>query len=115
LLEGAAMLLEDYFDFDANDRIRFKGSRLGIEFVIERFLQGESPAMILHNYHHAVNLEQIYASITYYLHNKAALDDSMAKNKAIAEAEYQEYLKQEPPSVIKRLKAMRAEREKVGS
>ena len=43
-----------------------------------------------------LTLEQVYAAITYYLHNKAEVDDYIRRGEVIAEAYYQEYLQQEP-------------------
>jgi hypothetical protein len=57
-------------------------------------------------------LEQIYATVTYYLHNRTEIDAYMKRGEEAAEKAYEEYLKKEPPEVIKRLRAIRAEREK---
>ena len=37
------MQLEDYFDFLTPDDIRIKGTRIGIETVLEDYLEGASP------------------------------------------------------------------------
>ncbi len=106
------MELEDYFEFDDCDRIRVKGTRMPIEFIIDAFLEGESPGQILQNYHHSVSLEQIYATVTYYLHKKEDLDAYVKRRREAEDKAYEEYLKQEPPEVVKRLQKIRAEREK---
>jgi uncharacterized protein (DUF433 family) len=105
------MELESYFEFDDCDRIRVKGTRMAIEFLIDRFKEGESPETIARDYPHSVNLEQVYATITYYLHNKEIIEAYLQRKRAFEEAAYEEYLRQEPPEVVKRLLAIRAQRE----
>jgi uncharacterized protein (DUF433 family) len=66
------MQLEDYFDFLAPDDIRLKGTRIGIETVLYEYLHGsQSPEVIAQRY--SVSLEQVHATITYYLHNEETL------------------------------------------
>src|SRR5579863_10351188 len=65
-----AMQLEDYFDFFAEDDIRIKGTRVGIETVLYDFIHRQrSPEEIAATYP-TLTLEQVYATILYYLHNK---------------------------------------------
>jgi uncharacterized protein (DUF433 family) len=107
------MQLEDYFEFEKTDRyerIRIKGSRIAVETVIDAFLNGESAEQILENYP-TLTLEEVYATITYYLHNQADVDGYIARTRAAEEAAYQEYLKQEPPEVVKRLRALKAQQQ----
>ncbi len=103
------MQLEDYFEFDDCDRIRVKGTRIGIEIIIRDYLEGYLPEQIVNNYRRSLNLEQVFATLTYYLHNKAEVDAYIQRGEAAAEANYQEYLKQERPEVVKRLLALRAQ------
>ncbi|WP_225225326.1 DUF433 domain-containing protein [Komarekiella delphini-convector] len=63
------MQLEDYFEFLNPDDIRIKGHRIGIDNVIQYYLQGYSPEQILEELP-SLNLEKIYATLTYYLHNR---------------------------------------------
>jgi uncharacterized protein (DUF433 family) len=47
------MLLEDYFDFLADDDIRIKGTRVGIETVLDDYIhRGQSPEAIAQNLFH---------------------------------------------------------------
>lgn len=108
------MQLEDYFEFEqfkTCDRIRLKGSRIAIEHILDPYFRGESPERIYQGYRRSLTLEQVYATLTYYLHNKAAVDAYLERGRAADEAAYQEYLKQEPPEVVKRLKAILKQRE----
>jgi uncharacterized protein (DUF433 family) len=78
LLEGKTMQLEDYFDFLAEDDIRIKGTRVGIETVLYDFIhRARSPEEIAQTYP-SLNLEQVYATILYYLHNKEAVSKYLA-------------------------------------
>lgn len=67
------MQLEDYFTFLAEDDIRLKGTRVGIETILYDFIHRErSPETIASTYP-SLTLEQVYATILYYLHNKEAV------------------------------------------
>ncbi len=64
------MQLEDYFDMLADNDIRLKGTRVGIETVLHDFLYWKrTPEEIAQSYI-TLNLEQVYATILYYLHNQ---------------------------------------------
>ena len=63
------MQLEDYFIFLSTDDIRIKGHRIGIDNILFYFLEGYSPEEIKSIYPD-LSLEKIYATITYYFHNK---------------------------------------------
>lgn len=68
------MLLEDYFDFLAPDDIRIKGHRIGIETVLYDYIfRARTPEEIAKTYT-TLTLEEVYATILYYLHNKEAVD-----------------------------------------
>jgi len=67
------MQLEEYFEFLAEDDIRLKGTRVGIETVLYDFIHRKrSPETIASTYP-SITLEQVYATILYYLHNKEAV------------------------------------------
>jgi uncharacterized protein (DUF433 family) len=67
------MQLEDYFDFLSPTDIRLKGHRVGIDTVLSYYLEGYTPEEIAANLP-TINLEKIYATITYYLHNRTQID-----------------------------------------
>jgi uncharacterized protein (DUF433 family) len=84
------MQLEDYFEFVAVDNIQLKGHRIGIEDVMKYYRQGYSPQEILQELP-TLNLEKIYATLTYYYHNQAQIDpliDRLRKAKIKKEQEY---------------------------
>ncbi len=67
------MQLEGYFDFFAPDDIRLKGTRVGIETILYDYIhRGQAPEAIAATYP-SLSLEQVYATILYYLHNSDAV------------------------------------------
>jgi uncharacterized protein (DUF433 family) len=108
------MQLEDYFEFEKYDtehgpveRIRIKGHRIGIEHVIELFNQGMSPERIRHNFP-TLDLEKVYATITYYLHNRQAVDEYIRQGEKIADAYYQQWLAT-PSPMREKMRAIKAQ------
>ena len=67
------MELESYFEFLSEEDIRIKGTRIGIETVLDDYLDGISPEEIAVRYR-SLTLEQVYATITYYLQNREKVD-----------------------------------------
>jgi len=64
------MQLEDYFNFLAPNDIRLKETRIGIETILYDFIyQARTPEEIANTYP-SLTLEQVYATILYYLHEK---------------------------------------------
>ena len=106
------MKIEDMFEFINPTAIRIKGTRVGIEIVIEQFLKGADPREIQRLYPN-LTLEQIYATITYYLFNKEKINAYIAEEIKQAEAAYEEQLKNPSPGV-KRLMKIKAELEAQG-
>jgi uncharacterized protein (DUF433 family) len=105
------MQLEDYFDFLAPDDIRIKGSRIGIESVLYEYIHREqSPEAIAARFP-TLTLEQVYATILYYLHNREEIEAYIADW-----LEYGRRMREEqdrnPPPVVARLRALKAERQK---
>jgi len=100
------MQLEDYFDFLAPNDIRIKGSRIGIESVLYEFIhRAQTPEEIDARFW-SINLEQVFATILYYLHNKEEVHQYMTDW-----IEYGRRMREEqeknPPPVIKRLRKLR--------
>lgn len=71
------MQLEDYFDFLAPNDIRLKGHRIGIETVLYEYIhRSQAPEEIVDDFP-TLSLEQIYATILYYLNNQERIDAYM--------------------------------------
>jgi uncharacterized protein (DUF433 family) len=107
--DAFAVQLEDYFDFLGPDEIRIKGHRIGIEHVVEYYNSGYNADDIAREFP-GLSLEKIYATITYYLHNRAAVDAYIKRQDRQSEAAYQAWAAN-PSPVVKRLRAILAERE----
>ncbi len=103
------MQLEDYFEFLDPDDIRIKGHRIGIDDVIKYYLDGYSPDQILEELP-TLNLEKIYATLTYYLQNRRQMDAYMLRLARWREERYQEGLANLSPLAL-RLRAIKAQRE----
>jgi len=72
------MELEAYFDIVAPDDIRIKGTRIGIESILYEYThRGQSPEAIAERFH-SVSLEQVYATILYYLRDREQIDAYLA-------------------------------------
>jgi uncharacterized protein (DUF433 family) len=110
------MKLEDYFEFEKFDtkfgvaeRIRIKGHRISIEKVIELFNAGVSAELIQQVHYPTLTLDEVEATIAYYRQNKNEVEAYFDRSRKIEDGFYQEYLKQEPPPIVKRLRALRAQ------
>lgn len=103
------MELANTLEFISPERIRIKGTRVGIEIVIEKFLDGASPEEIQRHHPH-LTLKQIYATITYYLFNREEIDAYIKAEHKRVEAAYLEQRKNPPPGV-KRLIKVKEQRE----
>jgi len=104
------MHLEDYFDFLAADDIRIKGSRIGIESVLYEYIYREQSPEAIHNRFPSLSLEQIYATILYYLHNPQEVETYIADWLQWGQQVRKEQALNPPPVVV-RLKALKAERQ----
>jgi uncharacterized protein (DUF433 family) len=67
------MKIEDYFNFITPNDITLKASRIGIETILNEYIyQRHSPEIIAETYP-SLTLEQVYATILYYLHNQESV------------------------------------------
>ncbi|MDQ2998085.1 MAG: DUF433 domain-containing protein [Chloroflexota bacterium] len=103
------MQLEDYFDFLSPDDIRIKGHRIGIDNVLELYLDGYTAEDIA-QYYPSLSLEKIHATLTYYHHNRAEVDAYMARLAAWREQSQREEAEKEPSPVVQRIRALKAQR-----
>ena len=102
--------IEEYFDHITPDDIRIKGTRVGIESVLYEFIHREqSPETIVKRLP-SVTLEQVYATILYYLHNKPAIEAYMTRWLTFGQRMRTEQSKNPPPVVI-RLRGCKQQRQ----
>jgi uncharacterized protein (DUF433 family) len=106
-------MLEDYFDFLTPDDIRLKGSRIGIESILYEHLYRAQSMEAIQEMFPSLALEQVYATVLYYLRNKQSVDQYLARwlefsRRARAEQD------QNPSPAVTRLRALKAEIEATG-
>lgn len=104
------MKLEDYFDFLSPDDIRVKGTRVGIETILYDFIyQSQVPEAIVDRYP-SLTLEQVYATITYYLHNKETVTAYLIDWLEFGRKVREDQQRNPSPAIIK-LRRLLAERQ----
>jgi Protein of unknown function (DUF433). len=95
------MQLEDYFDFLASDDIRIKGTRIGIESVLYEYIhRRQTPEAIAARFS-TVTLEQVYATILYYLRNTETVSAYLADWLEFSRRAREEQQRNPPPVVLK--------------
>lgn len=104
------MQVEEYFDFLDPYDIRLKGHRIGIETILFDYIHNTMTAEEIAKKWATLSLEQVYATILYYLSNKDKLDAYLT-----GLIEYGRHIHEEqertPPAVLARLRRIKAERE----
>ena len=103
------MQIEDYFLFLSPEDIRLKGTRIGIETILYEYIYRARTAEEIAAIYTSLQLEQVYATILYYLANKqqvtAYLEDWMAWSEQMLEEQ-----RQNPDPLIQKLTKLKAER-----
>lgn len=103
------MLLEDYFNFFAPDDIRLKGTRIGIETILfDHLFRAKTPEEIANTYP-SLTLEQVYATILYYLHNKPAVEAYMTDWLEWGD-KMREEQQRNPRPIVEKLRKLKAEK-----
>ena len=103
MLSTTITALENYFDFFSANDIRLKGHRVGIDNVLNYYLEGYAPEEI-HAELSSLSLEKIYATITYYLHHRDQIDAYLRRLAQQRELHYQQW-NSDPSSLVQRLRA----------
>lgn len=78
------MELRDYFDFNSEIDIRIKGHRIAIQHVLNKYRQGKGPDELLHRFP-TLSMEEIYATILYYLANKEEVEVYLERERLMDE------------------------------
>jgi uncharacterized protein (DUF433 family) len=105
------MDLEKYFEFINNESIRVAGTRVGIETILRDYRRGASPEEIVLHYP-TLSLEQVHATITFYLASRERVDNYLQKTKQRDEEAWREQQRQPSEFLIalrKRLDRRRRE------
>ena len=103
------MQIEDYLDFLSPDDIRIKHHRIGIDDVLELYLDGYTPEEIAAHFP-TLRLVDIYAALTYYHQHRSEMDAYLARLEDWRAHHAQEEDAQEAPAVVQRLRALKAQR-----
>ena len=93
------MELESYFETINDTAIRIRGTRVGIETIIDAYRSGATPEEILIRYP-TLSLLQIYAAITYYLARQDELEAYVRRVRAGQETAWQEYQQTDTPFLV---------------
>ena len=103
--------IENYFNFLAPDDIRLKNTRIGIETILSEYIdRGSTPEQIAQTYT-SLTLEQVYATILYYLQNRESISYYL-QNWREHGNKIREQQRLNPPPVSLKLKQLRRERSK---
>ncbi len=108
------MQLENYFDFLAENDIRIRGTRVGIETILFDYLDlGMTPEQIAYRYP-TVTIEQVYATVTYYWGNQAVIERYLQRTdeEVAASRAAQERL---PSPAVARLRQLARQRELIAA
>lgn len=107
------MELEAYFDVLAPDDIRVRGTRIGIESILYEYVhRGQTPEAIAARFP-TLSLEQVYATILWYLHDRERLEAYLA-DWLSAEREARAAQERTPPPVLLKLRQLKATRQPAG-
>ena len=94
------MKLENYFDFLADDDIRLKGTRIGIESILYEYIYRNKTAEQIAGRFPTLKLEQIYATILYYLHNREKVEAYLLDWLNFSREAREKQAKNPPPIVL---------------
>jgi uncharacterized protein (DUF433 family) len=108
------MELESYFETINDTAIRIRGTRIGIETIIDAYRTGATPEEILIRYP-ALSLLQIYAAITYYLARHDELEAYVGRVRAEQEAAWVEYEQTATPFLVELRTRLAQQRQILGS
>jgi len=78
VLKESQLQVEKFFDFVAENDIRIKGRRIGIESVLYEYVHRAQTAEEIAARFPTLSLEEIYATILFYLHNQEAVSQYLA-------------------------------------
>jgi uncharacterized protein (DUF433 family) len=107
------MQLESYFDIHTPQDIRLKGTRIGIETILYAYIHQQQTAESIAQTYPQLTLEQIYATILYYLSNQTAVAQYLTEwLNYCAQSEREQ--DENPPAIVTRLKQLKAERMAIG-
>ena len=103
--------LEDNFAFLAENDIRVKGTRVGIETILYEYIHNSKPPeVIADRYYYSLTAEQVYATILYYLQNQEEVGAYLEDYLKFCQNAREENEKDPPPGAV-HLRELIAEKE----
>jgi uncharacterized protein (DUF433 family) len=81
------------------------GSRVSLDSIVYAFLRGESPDGIAESFP-AIDLEEVFGALAFYLANRAEIDEYLRKGKAEFE-KLREESRREHPGLYAKLESAR--------
>jgi uncharacterized protein (DUF433 family) len=101
-------LAKNYVNTPKDGTWRIVGTRVSLDSVVYCFRDGYSPESIVKAYP-ALNLEQVYGAIAFYLANGEEVDDYLGRQEALY---YKLRSEQDrnPDPLVQRLRALKASR-----
>ena len=103
------MQIEEYFEFVAPNEIRLKGHRIWIENILYEYIHNALSPEELALRFPTLSLEQIYATLLYYVRNKTTLDQYLTNWLDHSQRMWQAQAQNPTPAML-RLRQLRAER-----
>ena len=104
--------LEDNFMFLAENDIRLKGTRVGIETILYEYIHNSKTPVVIADHYYTPTLEQVYATILYYLQNQEKVGAYLEDYLKYCQTAREEYEKNPTPGAV-RLRELIAERETI--
>ncbi len=94
--------------------IRFKGSRIALDIIVEAWLDGTLPAELEFGYSRSLSAEQIGFALEYYRANRDEIDTYMAAREEFGERAMAELERKNPTAALReRMQRKLASRETV--
>ena len=93
--------LEDNFMFLAENDIRLKGTRVGIETILYEYIHNSKMPVVIADYYYTPTLEQVYATILYYLQNQEKVGTYLENYLKYSQTAREEYEKDPPPGAVR--------------
>ena len=106
--------LKDNFTVLAENDIRLKGTRVGIETILYEYIYNSRPPEVIADHYYTPTLEQIYATLLYYLQNQEKVGTYLEDYLEYCRTAREEYEKNPPPGAV-RLRKLIAESENVSN
>jgi uncharacterized protein (DUF433 family) len=97
-----------YLEIVAENDIRVKNTRVGIEHILSAYLSGNQPEEIALEYP-TVSLEQVHGVIAYYLRNRSETDAYLQCWLKEARLQRKRQFSENEPAVIDRLRQLAEE------